>query len=117
MGKWDSAEELADGISYVIEYIIFTLFIYEEAMQIINRLILQQIINGEATKLRLTIMIDFDFIMIYARGFFESYGILSVYGMNAYSAYFFSSMMTREWAELYLTGKRMEYSFSKTPLF
>lgn len=115
--KWELAEDIADAISFVIEFIIFTLFIYEESLQIQNRLLMDRIAFNDKNTLYIYMHTDFDFVMSYARNFFEGFGILSIYACNAYSSYLFSSMMTREWAQLFGGGPRMSYSFSRTGIF
>lgn len=114
MGKnWDLAWDLAEAINYVIEFVIFTLFIYEEALQIANRRILNDIATKNTYVLGVDMYVNFDYAMGWCREYFESYGILALYGCNAYSSYFYSSMMTREWGNIYLKGQRMDYKFSR----
>lgn len=117
MGKWDKVEEIADAITFVVEFVIFTLFIYEEGMQIILRLIMNNIADGNKTGVFHECHVNFDYIFGFFADFFNAYGLLAVYGCNAYSTYLFACMFTREWAELYLGGNRMTYSFPKTGLF
>lgn len=111
--KWDLAFDLAEAINYVIEFVIFTLFIYEEALQIANRMILVEVSTGNMTKLGNVMETDFDYIMGFIKQFFENYGILALYGCNAYSSYFYVSMMTREWGNIVKYDQRMDYSFSR----
>ena len=37
VGKWEIAEEVLNGVTFAVEFTIFTMFIYEEAMQIVCR--------------------------------------------------------------------------------
>lgn len=115
--KWDAAFDLAEGINYVIEFVIFTLFIYEESLQIANRLILNAIALNNRSVLGEQMQVNFDFVMSWADDFFSKYGILALYGCNAYSAYWFTCMMTREWGQIFLTGNRLDYSFETLPVF
>jgi hypothetical protein len=117
MGKWDKVEEIADAITFVVEFVIFTLFIYEEGMQIILRGLLDSIASGNSANVSHHCHVNFDYIFNFFVGFFNGYGLLAVYGCNAYSTYLFACMFTREWAELYLGGGRMNYEFYKTGMF
>lgn len=117
MGKWDKVEEIADAITFVVEFVIFTLFIYEEGMQIILRLILNNIASGNKTGVFHECHVNFDWVMPKFVNFFNNYGLLSVYGCNAYSTYLFACMFTREWAEIFMNGNRMSYDFYKTGMF
>lgn len=117
MSKWDKVEEIADAISFVVEFVIFTLFIYEEGMQIILRLMLNEISAGNKSAVFHHCHVNFDYIFSFFAEFFMGYGLLAVYGCNAYSTFCYSCMFTREWAELYLGGNRMVYEFPKTGMF
>lgn len=114
---WEMAEDMVDAISFVVEYAIFTLFIYEEAQQMINRQILSEISWGVKSAVIHDIEINFDFMMNGFAGSFNKWGILALYACNAYSSYLFASMMVREWANIWLGWGRMEYSFPRTGLF
>lgn len=116
-GAWDLAEGLANSITFVIEYAIFTFFIYEESMQIINREIMNKIADNKPIDIRLQLRTSFDFVMNSFSRDFNNYGILALYACNAYSSYLFASMMTKEWALLFVGEDRISYSFRRTGLF
>lgn len=116
-GAWDLAEGLANSITFVIEYAIFTFFIYEESMQIINREIMNKIANNNQNDVRIQLGTSFNFVMNGFSSDFNNYGILALYACNAYSSYLFASMMTKEWALLFVGEGRISYSFRRTGLF
>jgi hypothetical protein len=117
MGKWEYAEELLDAVTFAIEFVIFTLFIYEEAMQIHNRMILDRIAYNSKTYLFTFIPLNFDYTLSNFVSFFNNYGILALYGCNSYSHYIYVSYMTREWAKIWLGDGRQEYSVYTTGIF
>jgi len=116
-GVWDLAKELANAITFVIEFAIFTFFIYEESMQIINREVMTKIANNKPSDVRIQLRTSFDFVMAGFSRDFNNYGILALYACNAYSSYLFASMMTKEWALLFVGEDRISYSFRRTGLF
>lgn len=116
-GVWEMAEDLIDKLSFAVEYAIFTLFIYEEGQQMMNRRILNEISWGVKSQVDFDTEITFDVMMNGFGGSFKRWGIVSLYACNAYSSYLFASMMVREWANIWLGKGRMEYSFPRTGLF
>jgi len=117
VGKWEIAEEVLNSVTFAVEFTIFTMFIYEEAMQIVCREFLNFISIDEKKDLKSQIRLRFDIIMADFNQDFTNYGILALYGCNAYSSYLFSCMMVKEWSYLYLGWDRLEYSFPRTGLF
>lgn len=116
-GVWELAEDLVNSITFVVEYVVFTLFIYEEAMQMMNRRILDEIRFSEKSVISFDIKVNHTFIMNHFSSDFNNYGILALYACNAYSSYLFASMMVKEWGQLFCGGDRINYSFRRTGLF
>lgn len=117
VGKWEIAEEVLNSVTFAVEFTIFTMFIYEESMQIVCREFLNFISSDEKRDLKAQIRLRFNIIMGYFNQDFSNYGILALYACNAYSSYLFSCMMVKEWSLLYIGEDRIEYSFPRTGLF
>ena len=117
MGKWEYAEELLDVVSFAIEFIIFTLFIYEESLQIYNRLVLDYIASNNVLQMDALMGVTILPALREMHGFFNNYGILALYGCNSYSHYLYVTYMTFEWYNIFRGKGRQEYSIYTTGLF
>lgn len=118
-GKTDTAGvmDIINVMSFAIEFIIFTFFIFEEAMQIANRHILTDISFNSLTRVSVDIAVDLNYILPWVEGAYNGYGILALYTNNAYASYLYSTYMTREWGNIFLGDGRQSYEVNRFAIF
>lgn len=114
---WDYGIGIVEAIAYAIEFVIFTLFIYEEALQMANRMLINQIGLSNKAGVYGMLMIEHAYALNQATQYFENVGPIALYGCNAYSTYFYASKFTAEWGWIYFNGTRSQYSLYKMDIF
>lgn len=108
----EALEGFVEGLSFVVEFVIFTLFIYEEAGQLMSKDLLDAIFQDDGNRIRLGKKLVLSPILESYKEFFNGKGILSVYACNGYATNLYSLEMVNEICQIYLTGERTDYTWN-----
>lgn len=110
--KIEALEGFVEGLSFVVEFVIFTLFIYEEAGQLMSKDLLEAMMENHRRRIQLGQNLVLRPIRNSYKEFFNGKGILAVYACNAYATNIYAVEMVNELCQLYLEGERTDYSWN-----
>lgn len=108
----EALEGFVEGLSFVVEFVIFTLFIYEEAGQLMSKDLLDAIFQDDGNRIMLGKKLVLTPILKSYKEFFNGKGILSVYACNGYATNLYSLEMVNEICQLWQTGERTDYTWN-----
>jgi len=110
--RLEALESFVEGLSFVVEFVIFTLFIYEEAGQLMSKDLLQAMMENNRRRIQLGKRLVLGPILSSYKEFYNGKGILAVYACNAYATNIYAVEMVNELCQLYLEGERTDYTWN-----
>lgn len=106
-------ENAAQGIAYLVELVTFMLFIYEEALQINNSMVLQAAKRKDKNELYQLMANTYDPAINSFTDCFIKWGLIAIYINNAYASFLYASMMCREVGNFAMGKGRLDYEFPR----
>lgn len=109
--KMEYLEGFVEGLSFVIEFVIFTLFIYEEAGQLMAKDLTDSIKERNIHRVMLGRNLVLRRILNSYKSFHADTGILSIYACNSYASFIYGLDMVDEICNIYMYGEGTEYTW------
>lgn len=103
------ALSVASKVIFAIEFVIYTLYFYEEGFVLFLRFYSEALYWRRESEIMHNSWLNFDYMYKWYRGWLFQYGALAVYAYNAYATYCFMLLMFREYGNILMGRGILEY--------